>query len=170
MGRTEYATASIGVEICIKHLLTALTKDNYEAIRKEILTAYAHIDDPGDDYNDIYLGIVQGENLETNEDIDIDGLNYEEYKTHMITMCQYKFDSNWGTSVSLYSQTLLVPHHRLARTERHGYNRDGTNATSSILDVSKLQTVKEEIDDKMKQLKLDDSIYDVVFIVSQYSY
>jgi len=178
MGKSETATVSIGINIQIKDVLDAMDKDNYEEIRRTILTDYALIDDSNNCYNNTYLGIVGGWHPETDEYQNLNKLEYEEYKEYLTNLFKTYGDGNGYKGYetyeeqdpeNLYHSFLSVPHHSLVETERWGHYREGANGSSSTLDISQLTQLTKEIHDQMKEMKIDKDNYVVSLIILQYS-
>jgi len=159
MGREETSVVSIGVNIDLSDLINAINKDNYEAIRDSLLTNESLIEDENGTFNDTYYGIIDGYGIiDTREYTNLGELDHEEYKKYMIEMCDKK----------LYNQTLLVPHRSLLKTERRGYNREGTNGSSCELDIKKMNILVKEINDKMTKLNITE--HTISLIVAQHTY
>lgn len=180
MGKCETASVAIGISIEVKDLFEAINKDNHEIIHHQLLQDNAFINDDNGCYNEAFDKILGGNDMVSDEYIDLDELDYVEYKNHIVTLfkkfgdtklyrdgskkiMEYKEDDE----ENLYHQTLLIPHCNLVSTERWGYSRYGTNGTFSILDIDKLVAFNKEIDDKMKELKI--SNYKISMIVCQHS-
>ena len=179
MGRSERAIVSIGIDIQIKDVLNAMNEDNYKEIRNNIFTDYAFIEDPNGYYTNTYLGIVGGFPPESNESLDIQQLEYEEYKNYLSKWFKSSGDGDGYMDgyesyeedhpENLYHSTLLVPHFSLVETERWGHSREGTNGSSSSLDMSQLTKLTKEIHDEMKELKINEDKYDIQLIILQHS-
>jgi hypothetical protein len=178
MGRSDISTVSIGISIQIKDVLDAMHANNYQNIRNTIFTEYAFIEDENGYYNNTYLGILGGNPPRGEEIKNANELPYEEYKEYLCYLfkkygnacgCrhgdEYKYEED--DLENLYHSILLVPHYSLVKTERFGYNRDGCNGSSSILNISELMKLEKEIHEKMTSLKIDKDKYDVSLVLLQ---
>jgi len=158
MGRSESSILHIGIDIMFIDLINSINKDNFEEIRDNFLNGYSLIKDPNEYYNDSYLGIIEGCDPETDEYTDLEKLNHEDYKSFMTDM----------HLKHLEDEVLLVPHKKIVDSTRWGYNREGTNGDAVDLDLSLLNKLTNEINDKMERLKIEG--YTVALIVSHTTY
>lgn len=149
MGRTEIATASIGIKIRISVLVSQINKDKFELI-KEMLEE-GIIEDANDDYNDVYANIIYylKENITT----------ITNTKKYLVKEFKDKKSSN--DDVSLWEKDLLVPIKKILTTERCGYDRYGVNGGSRAMDFD-LSVVTEKYK-TIENIK-------IVFILEQSSY
>lgn len=182
MGKSSIASITIGIKIQIKYLLSLMNENNYKVFRDRFLSEDSIIEDDNLEYNSIYIRIIYGMDTKTNNQLinDMDNLEYKEYKKYLTK----NFQSNGnilnfrdGTSKleqydakdpkNLYHQYLLIPYHKIASTERWGYNRWGKNGASTPVDILAINNISKKIKEEMKKHSIKE--YKNVFIVSQYS-
>jgi hypothetical protein len=137
MGKSETATASIGIKILLSDLILQINETNFSLIKKMICNGF--IEDDNEFYNEVYKKIV-GYN---EGDIQLPN-NYLEFKNYLTD----KFKNNGSYHKSKYSsevkpdlsdgclldKELLFPIKEILSTERWGYDRYGINAMSRPLD------------------------------------
>jgi hypothetical protein len=140
MGKSETATASLGIKIRLGDLIEQLNEDNAKLI--ESMLTDGCIEDENEFYNEVYAGIIDTQERPDVEDV-------QAFKTYLMT----KFTENGSLYKSkrsadpvtkdlsdgcLLEQYLLVPVEEILSTERWGYNRYGTNSSSIDINFSLL--------------------------------
>lgn len=132
MGRSETATASLGIKIILSDLVEQITETNAALIKKMLNEGY--IEDSNEFYNETYRRIVYYDDYNLPE-------NYLELKEHL--MKEFKthgslLKSNYTNKElpdlhngSLLEKELLVPVDEIITNQRWGYNREGVNAMST---------------------------------------
>ena len=162
MGKSETASASIGIKILLSDLVEQINETNFILIKKMLYDGC--IEDMNGYYNEAYK-IILGH--------DIDNIElpqtYNEFKENVTE--QFKvhgsyYKSKFSSKVAdlsngcLLEQKLLVPIKDILETERWGYERYGVNSASRPLDF-----------DLSVDLKLYEGIknYSIIFMVKQHS-
>jgi hypothetical protein len=161
MGKSETASAGIGIKILLSDLVSQINQTNFDLIKKMLYDGC--IEDANDYYNEAYrIIMVYGED-ELPE-------NYSEFKAYITnkfkengSYYKSKFSSKVEpnlTEGSLYENYLLVPIKEILETERWGYERYGINSASRPLDFDLSVDLKpyEEI-----------KHFSVIFFVKQHS-
>jgi hypothetical protein len=161
MGKSETASAGIGIKILLSDLVSQINQINFDLIKKMLYDGC--IEDANDYYNEAYrIIMVYGED-ELPE-------NYSEFKAYITE--QFKkngsyYKSKFSSKVepnltegSLYENYLLVPIKEILETERWGYERYGINSASRPLDFDLSVDLKpyEEINN-----------FKVIFMIKQHS-
>jgi len=133
MGKSETASASIGIKILLSDLILQINETNFPLIKEMVYDGC--IEDSNSYYNEAYRNI-----LDDNE-LPADYLEFKEYLINEFktkgSYCKSKFSSkiepdlNDGT---LFERYLLVPVKNILSTERWGYERYGVNSASRPLD------------------------------------
>jgi len=139
MGKCEIASASIGIQILLKNLLSQITESNYKLIKKMLLNGI--IEDSNDYFNEVFQDIVNNDIMDKNY------LVVKEYLIKEFCGC-------------LRDKPLLVPIKNILETDRWGYDRYGTNGSSRPLDFDLSINIDEY--KEIKDIK-------VVFMLSQRS-
>ena len=172
MGKCETSSISVGINILVKDLIDAINETNYDEIEQHFLNYNSMIEDENGYYNSVFLQIIEGCDLETKEYIDMDELNYSEYKNFLTKNFKLygenllkKYDED--DENNLYNQSLLVPFDNILDTDRWGYDREGTNASSCTLDSINFDKITSDIHNKMKELTINK--YSIALIVKQSS-
>ena len=149
MGKSEMATASIGIKIKFVELVNLLNADNFESINSILNNAI--IEDENEHYNDNYQDMISEMYV------------YEvDYKNNIITFDKYK--QELMTYTKLFDYKLLIPVHEILSTTRWGYDRDGVNSSSmEIKDAMKI--INKKMPNEYKFL----SSYPIVFMLYQVS-
>ena len=147
MGKSEMATASIGIKIKFVELANLLNADNFESINSILNNAI--IEDENEHYNDNYQDMISEMYI------------YEvDYKNNIITFDKYK--QELMTYTKLFDYKLLIPVHKILSTTRWGYDRDGVNSSSmEIKDAMKI--INKKMPNEYKFL----SSYPIVFMLYQ---
>jgi len=159
MGKSETASASIGIKILLSDLIIQINKINFNLIKKMLYDGC--IEDSNGYYNEAYQNIIDNDELPQ---------TYNEFKDYIIE--QFKlhgsyYKSKFSSKVepdlkdgSLFERYLLVPVKDILSTERWGYERYGINSASRPLDF-----------DLSVDLKLYEEIknYSIIFLVKQHS-
>jgi len=161
MGKSETATASMGIKILLSDLVLQINKVNFNLIKKMLYDGC--IEDSNGYYNEVYKNIIGYEDNELPEE-------YLAFKEHLLkefkTQGSYlksKFSSKVEPDVTngcLLEKELLVPIKDILSTERWGYERYGTNGTSRPLDFDLLLDLND-----YKEIKN----YAVIFMIKQHS-
>jgi hypothetical protein len=163
MGKSETASASIGIKILLSYLVEQINETNFNLIKKMLYDGC--IEDSNGYYNEAYKIILgyDEDNIELPQ-------TYNQFK-HYITE-QFKvhgsyYKSKFSSKVEadlndgcLFEKNLLVPIKNILETERWGYGRYGVNSASRPLDF-----------DLSVDLKLYEEIknYSIIFMVKQHS-
>jgi hypothetical protein len=165
MGKSETATASIGIKILLSDLISQINKTNFTFIKKMLYDGC--IEDANGYFNEAYkniLGYDDGD-IEVPEQYN----TFKEYVTE-----QFKLHGDYYKSKStsiviadlthgcLLEKKLLVPIKDLLETERWGYERYGINSASRELDFDLSINLDEYKKNNIEK-------YNVVFIVKQSS-
>jgi hypothetical protein len=163
MGKSETATASIGIKILLSDLILQTNKTNFNLIKKMVCDGC--IEDSNGYYNEVYNNIIGYE--ESYNKLPED---YLEFKKYLISefknngsYCKSKFTSIIKPDLSngcLFEQYLLVPIKDILETERWGYDRYGVNSASRPLDFDLSLKLKE-----YKEIKH----FSIIFFVKQHS-
>ena len=163
MGKSETASASIGIKILLSDLILQINETNLNLIKKMLYDGC--IEDSNGYYNEAYKNIV-GYGEDDNELPE----TYLKFKDFLIK--QFKtngsyYKSKFSSKVepdlkngTLFERYLLVPVKDILETERWGYERYGVNSASRPLDfdlsveLTKYQDIKN---------------FNVIFFVKQHS-
>lgn len=163
MGRSEEATASIGIKILLSDLVEQLNETNMTLIREMLYNG--RIEDDNGFYNETYMRIVYYDdyNLPDNH-LALKEHLLEQFKTNgSLLKSKYsnevKADFHEG---SLLTRELLVPVEEIVSNTRWGYNREGTNAMS----VPFVNSFTEGLVASLEKYK-DIKHYKVVFMITQ---
>jgi len=158
MGKSETASASIGLKILLSDLILQINETNFNLIKKMVYDGC--IEDSNGYYNEVYQNILGYPYDE----------NYLSFKDYLINEFKTKgsyYKSKFSSVVepdltdgSLFEQYLLVPIKDILETERWGYGRYGVNSASRPLDF-----------DLSVDLKAYEDIehFNVIFFVKQHS-
>ena len=163
MGKSETATASIGIKILLSDLILQINETNLNLIKKMLYDGC--IEDSNGYYNESYINILgypYGEDKLTGDYLECKEYLINEFKTNG-SYFKSKFSSKVEPDLSegtLFERYLLVSVKDILETERWGYERYGVNSASRPLDfdLSVDLTIYEEI----KNFK-------VIFMVKQHS-
>ena len=132
MGRSETATASIGIKIILSDLVEQITETNAALIKKILNKGY--IEDSNEFYNENYRRIVDYDDYHLPENyLELKEHLMKEFKTHG-SILKSKYTSKELPDLqngSLLEKELLVPVDEIVSNQRWGYNREGVNAMSS---------------------------------------
>lgn len=140
MGRSETATASLGIKILLSDLLDQLNETNVVLIRKMLFNG--SIEDSNEFYNETYRRITYYDeyNLSNNYVLPDDYIELKEHLTTQFTTHGSLLKSNSNfinkdipdfSNGSLLEKELLVPIEEILSNRRWGYNREGVNAAST---------------------------------------
>jgi hypothetical protein len=161
MGKSETASASIGIKILLADLVSQINETNFTLIKKMLYDGC--IEDANDYYNEAYRNImVYGE-----DELPENYLEFKAYITNKFKENGSYYKSKFSSKVepnltegSLYENYLLVPIKEILETERWGYERYGINSASRPLDFDLSVNLKpyEEI-----------KHFSVIFFVKQHS-
>jgi hypothetical protein len=162
MGKSETASASIGIKILLADLILQINETNFHLIKKMVYDGC--IEDSNGYYNEVYKTIVgypYGEELPE---------NYLAFKEYLINEFKTKgsyYKSKFSSEVepdlndgSLFERYLLVPVKDILETERWGYERYGVNSASRPLDFDLSVDLKAYADIKH---------FSIIFFVKQHS-
>ena len=137
MGRSETATASLGIKIILSDLVEQITETNAALIKKMLNEGY--IEDSNEFYNETYRRITYYDDYNLSVDYVLPD-DYLELKEHL--MKEFKthgsiLKSNYTSKElpdlhngSLLEKKLLVSVDEIITNQRWGYNREGVNAMS----------------------------------------
>ena len=163
MGKSETATASIGIKILLSDIILQINETNFTLIKKMLYDGC--IEDMNGYYNEAYKIILghDEDNIELPQ-------TYNEFKCYITEQFKLhgscyksKFSSKVEPDLSegtLFERYLLVPVKDILETERWGYERYGVNSASRPLDfdlsveLTKYQDIKK---------------FNVIFFVKQHS-
>jgi hypothetical protein len=161
MGKSETASAGIGIKILLSDLVSQINQTNINLIKKMLYDGC--IEDANDYYNEAYRNImVYGE-----DELPENYLEFKAYITNKFKENGSYYKSKFSSKVepnltegSLYENYLLVPIKEILETERWGYERYGINSASRPLDFDLSVNLKpyEEI-----------KHFSVIFFVKQHS-
>ena len=165
MGKSETATAAIGIKILLSDLVAQLNVTNFSLIKKMLYDGC--IEDANGYCDEVYkkiIGyddgdIIMPETYDTfkdyvTEQFKLNGDYYKSKSTSIVTS-----DLSHGC---LLEKELLVPIKTLLETERWGYERYGINSASRPLDFDLSVNLEEYKKNNIEK-------YKVVFIVKQHS-
>jgi hypothetical protein len=158
MGKSENASAYIGLKILLSDIVSQINETNVPLIQEMLQNGF--IDDSNEHFHEVYMDILECVKWDRDESL-------KAYLTHAFKntgsyyTCRFtdKRSSNEEDGF-LWDQYLLVPVKEILSTTRYGYDRYGTNATSRPLDFD-----FEISTDKYK----DVLNADIVFILEQNS-
>lgn len=159
MGKSETASASIGINILLADLILQINETNFDLIKKMLYDGC--IEDSNGYYNEVYQNIID------DNDLPEDYLKFKEYLIKEFTTKGSYYKSKFSSEIepdvkdgTLFERYLLVPIKDILETERWGYERYGINSASRPLDF-----------DLSVDLKAYAAIknFSVVFIVKQHS-
>ncbi len=154
MGFNESAEVHIGLKIQLINLINQIDSKNYIEIKNILSQSY--IDYQTWDFNemlrDILYECIYGKDH---------NLDYDKFKNEFCEKLK-----NRGTIARLYDGTekeifdygylhekyLLFPIHKIIETNRHGFNREGTNGTFCNLDFD-IEVIKQNILQKYDWIK-----------------
>lgn len=158
MGKCETATASIGIRIRLADLIEQMTEYNMDLIIYMLENGF--IEDDNDLFNENFDNIIN----------DGEYTNYEDAKKYFMDQFATHGDifvdrwTNKRTQTldngSLLDMYLLVPVHTILSTDRWGYDRYGTNGSSTPYETN----IQLDLD-KYKDIQN----YTTVFIIKQSS-
>ena len=162
MGKSETASASIGIKILLSDLILQINETNFTLIKKMMYDGC--IEDSNGYYNEAYK-IILGHD----EDNDELPQTYNEFKDYITE--QFKLHGSYYKSKcsskkpdlsqgTLFERYLLVPVKDILETERWGYERYGVNSASRPLDFDlSIELTKYQ----------DINNFNVIFFVKQHS-
>ena len=165
MGKSETASASIGIKILISDLVSQINETNFTLIKKMLYSGC--IEDSNGYFNEAYKNILGYDD----GDIELPETYYDfkDYVTEQFKIHGNYYKSKFSSKVEsdlkngcILEQELLVPIKELLETERWGYDRYGTNSISRPLDFDLSVDLE-----KYKKNNIEN--YKVVFIVKQHS-
>jgi len=160
MGKSETATAAIGIKILLSDLISQINETNFSLIKKMLYDGC--IEDSNGYYNETYKIILghDEDNIELPQ-------TYNEFKCYITEQFKRhgsKFSSKSKPDLSeggtLFERYLLVSIKDILETERWGYERYGVNSASRPLDFD----LSVELT-KYQDLKN----FNVIFFVKQHS-
>ena len=163
MGKSETATASIGLKILLSDLVSQINKTNFNLIKKMLYDGC--IEDCNGYYNEVYRNVI-GYGEYDNELPE----EYSEFRKYLLnefksngSYYKSKFSSKVEPDLEhgcLLKKELLVPIKEILSTERWGYGRYGTNSASRPLDFDLSLDLKD-----YKEIKN----FSIIFFVKQHS-
>lgn len=135
MGKSESATATIGIKILLSDLVMQINETNFNVIKQMLEKGF--IEDENEFFNEVFENIIWYENV-------IGNTNWLDVKRYLISELQnkgsimkYKFSTRAEPTLDngcLFDKHLLVPVKNLLETCRWGYDRNGTNCNSRPMD------------------------------------
>ncbi len=162
MGKSETASASIGIKILLSHLVSQINETNFALIKKMIYDGC--IEDSNGYYNEAYKNIM---GYPYGEELPEDYLECKEYLINGFKTKGSYYKSKFSSKVepdlhdgSLFERYLLVPVKNILETERWGYERYGVNSASRPLNFDLSVDLKE-----YKEIKN----FSIIFMVKQHS-
>ena len=162
MGKSETASASIGIKILLSDLILQINETNFDLIKKMIYDGC--IEDANGYYNEAYKNIM---GYPYGEELPEDYLECKEYLINGFKTKGSYYKSKFSSKVepdlhdgSLFERYLLVPVKNILETERWGYERYGVNSTSRPLNFDLSVDLKE-----YKEIKN----FSIIFMVKQHS-
>ena len=162
MGKSETASASIGIKILLSDLILQINETNFDLIKKMIYDGC--IEDANGYYNEAYKNIM---GYPYGEELPEDYLECKEYLINGFKTKGSYYKSKFSSKVepdlhdgSLFERYLLVPVKNILETERWGYERYGINSASRPLDFDLSVDLKE-----YKEIKN----FSIIFMVKQHS-
>ena len=163
MGKSETASASIGIKILLSDLILQINETNFNLIKQMLYDGC--IEDSNGYYNEAYKNIT-GYGEDDNE-LPVDYLEFKEYLINEFKTNGSYYKSKFSSKVepdlkvgTLFERYLLVPIKHILETERWGYERYGVNSASRPLDfdlsveLTKYQDIKN---------------FNVIFFIKQHS-
>jgi hypothetical protein len=163
MGKSETASASIGIKILLSDLVEQINETNFNLIKKMLYDGC--VEDMNGYYNEAYKNII-GYGEDDNELPQTYNV-FKDNLTEQLKLNGSYYKSKFSSKVEpdlkngcLLEQNLLVPIKDILETERWGYERYGVNSASRPLDF-----------DLSVDLKLYEEIknYSIIFMVKQHS-
>ena len=162
MGKSETASASIGIKILLSDLILQINETNFNLIKKMLYDGC--IEDSNGYYNESYINIV---GYPYGEELPEDYLECKEYLINEFKTQGSYYKSKFSSKVepdlkdgTLFERYLLVPVKDILETERWGYERYGVNSASKPLDFDLSVDLK-----KYEEIKK----FNVIFFVKQHS-
>ena len=163
MGKSETASASIGIKILVSALVLQISETNFTLIKKMLYDGC--IEDSNGYYNEAYKNIV-GYGEDDNE-LPADYLECKEYLIQKFKTNGSYYKSKFSSKVepdlndgTLFERYLLVPVKHILETERWGYERHGVNSASRPLDF--------DLSVELTKYR-DIQNYNIIFFVKQQS-
>ena len=162
MGKSETASASIGIKILLSELVEQINETNFTLIKKMLYDGC--IEDSNGYYNEAYK-IILGHD-EDNIELPQTYNEFKDYITEQFKLHGSYYKSKFSSKVpdlsngTLFERYLLVSVKDILDTERWGYERYGVNSASRPLDfdlsveLTKFQDIKN---------------FNVIFFVKQHS-
>jgi len=165
MGKSETATASVGIKILLYDLIAQINETNFPLIKKMLYDGC--IEDANGYFNEVYkkiLGYDDGD-IEVPE-------QYDTFKEYVIE--QFKLHGDYYKSKStsivisdlthgcLLEKYLLVSIKDLLETERWGYERYGINSASRPIDFDLTIDLEEYKKNNIEK-------YTIIFMIKQHS-
>jgi hypothetical protein len=162
MGKSETASASIGIKILLSDLILQINETNFILIKKMLYDGC--IEDSNGYYNEAYKIIIGHD--EDNDELPQTYKEFKETVTEQFKLYGSYYKSKFSSKVpdlsngTLFERYLLVPVKDILETERWGYERYGVNSASRPLDfdlsveLTKFQDIKN---------------FNVIFFVKQHA-
>ena len=165
MGKSETATASLGIKILLSDLVAQINETNFTIIKNMLYDGC--IEDSNDYYNEAYkkiLGYDDGD-IELPEQYD----TFKDYITEQFKLNGSYYKSKFSSKIEsdlthgcLWDQNLLIPIKDILETERWGYERYGINSASRPIDFDLSINLEEYKKHNIEK-------YKVVFMIKQHS-
>jgi len=153
MGKSESAEASLGIKILLSDLISQIDQSNLELIR--YMLQRGSIEDENETINDEFIDIINSDQF-----ISLDKKNHLDFKEYLTKEFNKTLYHYGITRETLIHQSLLIPIKNIHETTRWGYDRYGTNATSTPIDFDLSVDIE-----KYKDIKN----FEIVFILTQHS-
>ena len=159
MGKSDTASASIGIKILLADLISQINETNFTLIKKMLYDGC--IEDANDYYNEAYRNImVYGEDKLPENYLEFNAYITDKFKENG-SYYKSKFSRIVEPDISrgsLFEKYLLVPIKEILETEIWGYERYVINSASRQLDFD-LSVSTEEY----KEIKN----FNIIFFISQ---
>jgi len=158
MGKCETVSSSIGMKILLSDLILQINENNFIMIKELLHNGF--IEDKNGYFNEVYEEILYENKLPENV------LEFTEHLSHEFTVNGSYHKSKDGVVIPttdhgcLFDKYLLIPVKQLLETERWGYDRYGTNGTSTPIDFDLFINME-----KYKEIEKKE----IVFILKQSS-
>ena len=163
MGKSEVATASLGIKILLSDLILQMNEHNFDLIKKMLYDG--NIEDCNEYYNEAYSNII-GYGIDDNT-LPVNYLEFKEYVLDKFKTSGSYNKSKFSNIVTpdlyngcLLDKYLLVPIKKILSTTRWGYDRYGSNSTSCPIDFDLSVPIEEY---------KDINNFKIVFIIKQNS-
>ena len=165
MGKSETASASLGIKILLSDLVSQINETNFPLIKKMLYDGC--IEDMNDYYNEAYK-IILGHD-EDNIEIPQTYNEFKDYISKQFKLHGSYYKSKFSSIVEpnitrgcLLDKYLLVPIKNILETERWGYDRYGINSASRPIDFDLSVNLEEYKKNNIEK-------YTIIFMIKQHS-